>query len=103
MQQIHEAWSAGVELPALQSAATKILVFRREEEVFQRALSEVEAHALDCIREGQAFGTVCAGVAEMTGEAGAAVSAVGMLERWLAEGILRAFDLGPTLETESDA
>lgn len=90
VHRIRDAWSSGALLPELEAGPTEILVYRHDDAVFQRALSELEARTLALVRDGQDLGTVCAIVAEGTDDASAAGSVVAFLERWLADGLLAA-------------
>jgi hypothetical protein len=83
-----QAWEAEVRLPSLEPATTWILVHRRGEQVLHRTLSDLEAHALECVEEGRALGDVCARVAEVTGQVEAPVQVFKFLERWLADEVL---------------
>ncbi|MGH2901230.1 MAG: HvfC/BufC family peptide modification chaperone [Solirubrobacteraceae bacterium] len=90
VQRTREAWAAGTDLPTLSQSATTLLCHRHRERVHERALSPVEARALDLVRSGQDFATVCDGVAELTSDADAATAVLGFLERWIAEELLAA-------------
>jgi hypothetical protein len=94
VQRLRDAWSADLPLPTIGACATCVLVYRREDAALQRALPAAEARALRLIREQCDFAAICAGVAELVGDAEAAPQVLGMLERWLADGILAqpAFD-----------
>ncbi|MEX2206440.1 MAG: DNA-binding domain-containing protein [Myxococcota bacterium] len=96
VHRVRDAWSSGAPLPELESRPTRVLVHRHAEAVLQRTLSLTEAHALERVRGGQAFGTVCAGVLEQTGDEDAAGSVIALLERWLAEGLLAALEPSST-------
>lgn len=88
VQRIRDAASTGDPIPSLEPCASKLLIHRRDELVWKRELSDTEFHALERIRAGHDFGSVCASVAERIGEDGAASFAVACLELWLAEGLI---------------
>ena len=87
-QRVRDAWEANSPIPELEPAATPVLVHRRGEQVFHRAVSTVEADALALVRDGHDFGTVCARIAALMGEAEAPVRALALLEGWLADEVL---------------
>ena len=94
--ELREAWSAEQPLPALALRPTRVLVYRREERVFQRALPALEARALELVRAGADLEALCGTVADEIGDAGAVEHAVSLLDRWLAEHLLAALeDPGP--------
>jgi hypothetical protein len=76
--------------PALDPAQTHVRVWRREETVYARAISALEAKALRGLERGEAFGVLCERVAEEVGEGDAAREAVRFLESWLSAGLLCA-------------
>lgn len=94
VQRIRDAASAGDPIPSLDPVASKLLIHRRDELVFKRALSETEFHALERIQAGQDFGAVCAAVAERIGEDSTGGFALACLELWLAEGLIAGLVLG---------
>lgn len=91
--ELREAWAASRPLPALQPRATHVLVHRREERVYHRALSPLEARALELAGEGATLESLCGAVAAALGEDAAVEHAAALLERWLAEGLLAALEL----------
>jgi hypothetical protein len=90
VQRVREAWSAGRALPPIQPESTTLLVHRHGERVFQRVVASLEAGALEFVRDGQDFATLCASVADATSDSEGATLVLEMLERWIAEGLLAA-------------
>ncbi len=90
VQRLRDAWSADAPLPEIAPGATTVLVHRRDERVFQRALSRAEATALSCVGDGEDFAAVCGRLAELDPRADVAARALELLNRWLADGILSA-------------
>lgn len=88
VQRMREAWDVDRALPEIERAATTLLVHRHGEDVAYRPVSALEADALALLAEGRDFGAVCARVAAASGEAEGPPRALGLLERWLADGIL---------------
>jgi len=96
--QLRLAWreedAAGVS-PASQPAAVslapqraRLVVWRRDDRVSQRALADEEADALDAISGGLSFGALCERVAETLGDAAAPAAAAAWLARWVDDGLL---------------
>lgn len=73
---------------AFEATPTQLLIHRRAERTFFRALEPLEASALDAFAAGLDFGSVCVQIAEVVGEEAAPAALLGLLERWLAEGCL---------------
>jgi len=88
VQGVGDAASAGEPIPSLEPCASKLLIHRRDELVWKRALSDTEFCALERIEAGREFGSVCAAVAERIGEDAAAGFTLACLEVWLAEGLI---------------
>ncbi len=65
-----------------------ILVWRKNHEVYYRALDEVEQSAFEMIRRGSEFGAVCEAIAAETSESTAPATMSQMLSRWLRDGVL---------------
>src|SRR5262245_18853296 len=59
VQRVREAWDASGSLPELQPGTTALLVHRRQEQVYYRVASDLEAVALACVHAGHDFGSVC--------------------------------------------
>jgi len=87
--ELREAWAADRAAPALERRAMRVLVHRRAEEVRYRSLTALEARALELVRAGGDFASICGTLAEEIG-AGAAAQAVQLLERWLSDHLLSA-------------
>jgi len=83
----NETWDAP---PPLEPAQTYVRVWRRDECVHYRGISGLEAETLKAAQRGEAFGVLCERVAQEVGESTAAVHAVGLLEAWVAAGLLSA-------------
>lgn len=83
-----EAW-AGLRFALVPAhrLLTDRLVYRRDEQVFVRALEPDEARALALLRDGAEFGAICA-------ELGSAERALTLLERWLADALLASVSDG---------
>lgn len=88
VQRLIAALGSAEPSPALEPAQTSVLVYRRDDRVFHRALSTLEAAALAEVVAGADFAGVCARVEAETSDGQAAVVAVSLLERWLADGLL---------------
>jgi hypothetical protein len=88
VHEIRDAWSADLPLPTLRASATTVLVWRQEECVRSRALSALEADALDRVEAGADFASICASVVEATSESEGPSRVLAMLERWIADGLL---------------
>ena len=91
----YEAWAppegrTGT-LPVLRAAKTRVLVHRRRERVFQRALTPLEARAWEIVCEGRDLESLCSAIADEGGEDRAVEQAVEFLERWLADELLADF------------
>jgi hypothetical protein len=65
-----------------------ILVWRKNHNVYYRALDEVERSAFEMIRRGTEFSAVCEAIAAETGESTAPETMNRMLSRWLEDGVL---------------
>lgn len=76
--------------PALARAerAVSWLLWRRGLEIHWRSLEPDEAWALDACAKGQSFGELCEGLCQWIDESNAALSAAGMLKRWLIDGLI---------------
>jgi len=84
-----EAGEPAPELPAPQAAAHELLIWRQGLETRWRALASDEAALLGALAAGRSFEAICALAAEHTEDA-AATLVVGLLRRWLADGLLTA-------------
>jgi hypothetical protein len=66
-----------------------LLVWRPQLETRWRSVSDAtEAVLLPAAMNGDSFGALCERAAEQVGEANAAAAAVGVLQQWIAEGLL---------------
>jgi len=93
---LREAWSAERPLPTLAARPTRVLVYRRDERMFQRALPALEARALELARTGADLETLCGAIADEIGADDAVEHAVSLLDRWLSEHLLAALEVGGT-------
>ena len=90
VQRLRKAWSNEQPMPDLFPSPTKVLVHRNREQVFTRSLGELEDRALAWVREGCDFAAICGRAADELGEVGSPSEVLGLLERWIAEGLLAA-------------
>jgi hypothetical protein len=90
-----EAFDRGRPAPALPDEATTVLVWRKAERVFHRALDPLEAGALDLALRGEPFGAVCERVCGAVGEAATPARALALLERWLENGLFTSLEVAP--------
>jgi hypothetical protein len=87
-----QADGAEPELPAPEALAHTLLVWRRGLETQWRALSDAEAALLQAVAEGDDFGALCERAAGLVDDAEQAVPlVVGVLQQWLAEGLVSGF------------
>lgn len=86
VQRLRETADAD-ELPVLSPEATPVGVWRSDERVCFRGLPPDEADALEGLLAGEPFGAICARIERHAGD-GAARRALGLLDRWLADGVL---------------
>jgi len=80
-----ESWDTP---PALEPRDTHIRVWRWKETVYYRAIPALEAELLQALQRGEAFGTLCEGIARELREGAAAAQAARLLESWLSAGLL---------------
>jgi len=73
--------------PVLEPAQTHVLVWRREEAVYYRAVPALEAELLQTLQRGEDFGPLCERVAREAGAA-AAAHTTRFLEAWVSAGLL---------------
>lgn len=85
-----KAADAGAPLPAAEQSAHPIAwaVWRQGLQTYFRSLPVAEAWALDAVRAGHDFATVCEGVCEWIDPAHAAADAAGLLKQWIIDGML---------------
>ncbi|MGH7803141.1 MAG: HvfC/BufC family peptide modification chaperone, partial [Candidatus Binatia bacterium] len=67
--------------------ATRYRLWRREQQVFYRAIEETERVALAAAERGT-FGDVCAAIADRVGDESAPGEAFAILSRWIHDGIV---------------
>lgn len=79
-------------LPEPQAHAHQLLVWRPGLETRWRALAPLEATLLAALFAREPFAALCACAAQATGDDAAAAAVVGLLQGWLAEGLLAAVD-----------
>jgi len=92
VHRLRRAFDAGEPLEALAPDPTQICVWRREEQVFHRALAPLEAVCLADLGRGASFGDLCERVAGETGEAEAVSRLLAWLRRWLDDALLAALE-----------
>ncbi|MEW6268679.1 MAG: DNA-binding domain-containing protein [Thermodesulfobacteriota bacterium] len=68
----------------------RLRVWRQEWKVFHRRIDEIEAAALDWLREGATFADLCDWIADRDGDDRAAELALDLLRRWLDDELLAA-------------
>ena len=74
---------------ATPDSTTRMIVWRRQEEVLHRRLDDLEDDALAHVQLGVDFAELCEWTATRVGESEAPNRAAGWLEQWLADGLLR--------------
>jgi hypothetical protein len=88
----HTLWQAlerGEEPPAMQPAASEILVWRRGFSVYHRPAEREEAALLRRIQAGARFGEICERLADSRGDGDRAVrAAFALLSTWIEQGLL---------------
>jgi hypothetical protein len=93
---IGPAWKAlqaeeEADLPEPQRAPHLLVVWRPVLETrWRSAQSALEARLLQALPQGQTFAALCESAAQAVGDDAAAASVVGLLQQWLAEGLLAA-------------
>lgn len=75
---------------ALAPRPARLLVWRRDERVRWREISEREHAALEQLAHGATFGALCEALARDRGDGNAAAEAAAFLSVWLSDGCLRA-------------
>lgn len=90
--QIWKAVNAESERPAIELASQPIewLLWRRDLQIRYRELSAPEAVALDALRAGRDFGTLCDVLCEQSGEDEAPMQAAAFLGEWQQAGLITA-------------
>jgi hypothetical protein len=69
------------------------IIWRRDLQTFFRALPVAEAWAIDLLRQGKSFATLCEGLCEWIDEAEAPARAALYLRRWVQDGIIARIEL----------
>jgi hypothetical protein len=98
VQRLRRAFDADEPLPALVPEPTSICVWRKQERVFYRPLSPLEAACLRALARGESFGDLCERVAAEAGQGEAVPLLLGWLRRWLDDALFAARetrDTGP--------
>ena len=107
---LHFAWSPSVQLlelewnvpqlwkavteeserpePALSPEPVSYLIWRRELQIYFRALAPAEARVLAASRAGQSFGELCVLLCEHLDESEASLQAAGFLRGWVESGLI---------------
>ena len=88
---VHEIWrqaQAGEEQVEPQPADTCVRLWRQDLRVFHRPIDAAERAALDVLRHGASFATVCAHIINCTGETEGPERALNLLSDWLTDGLL---------------
>lgn len=75
------------------AAASALLVWRQNLRVYHRPLEELERDCLRLLLRGEPFADWCEHAAGLVGDEQAAEAVVGVLQRWLADGVLAGFEL----------
>ena len=88
LREAYENGDAALARTPLVADRTRVLVWRRRERVFFRALEPLEAEVLAWVRSGSSFGSLCAFLARDRSDETAAALAAGFLARWLDDGLL---------------
>ena len=78
------------ELPEPQASAHQLLIWRQGLETRWRALEPDEAALLGAVAAGHSFEAICSLAAEHAADEDPAAVVVGLLQRWLADGLLTA-------------
>jgi hypothetical protein len=64
------------------------LVWRQDLRIFFRSLSVDEAWAIDAVRAGENFASICEGLVEWIDAQNVALHAAGLLKRWMIDGMI---------------
>ena len=92
VHRLRHAFSSQQPMPEIEPRPTQVLVHRHREQVFVRSLGDLEERALAWVREGCDFAAICGRAADEHGDAGSPSEVLGLLEQWLADGLLAAAD-----------
>ncbi|HZF26494.1 MAG TPA: DNA-binding domain-containing protein [Steroidobacteraceae bacterium] len=66
------------------------LLWRRDLQLLFRSLDPVEAKAIDAVRAGETFGSLCSGISDLRGEEEAPQRAASLLHGWIEAGLISA-------------
>lgn len=81
-----------VELPEPEPAAHQLLIWRPRLDTRWRSLDSLEAALLEALFASERFESLCLIAVASQGEARAAAVVVGLLQGWIAEGLIASFD-----------
>lgn len=90
---VPQLWKAVTEAterpdPSLAPQALSWLIWRRELQIYFRALEPAEGQAIVASRAGQSFGELCVGLCEHLDESEASLQAAGFLRGWVQSGLI---------------
>jgi hypothetical protein len=86
--QLWKAVTEGSDRPEPAVAPARYVIWRRELQIYFRALSEDEASVVAAAREGHSFGELCVLLCEHLDESEASQHAAGFLRGWVESGLL---------------
>jgi hypothetical protein len=93
---VHEIWKAAEEETSspecFRQEKTTVRIWREGFTVYHTPMDTVEQTALDCIRAGEPFGTVCAALESLLSAEEVASSIGSLLLRWVEDGLLARSD-----------
>jgi len=72
------------------------LVWRQDLRIFFRPLSVDEAWAIDAVRQGATFASICEGLVEWIDAQNVALHSAGLLKRWISDGMIINITPGKT-------
>lgn len=87
---------AAADIPALEAAEhpQSWLIWRQDLKTWFRSLSVDEAWALDAMRAGENFASVCEGLCEWIDAQHVARHAAGLMKQWISDGLVSGTDFG---------
>jgi len=86
--QLWKAVTEGGDRPEVAVAPARYLIWRRELQIYFRALSDEEASVVAAARNGHSFGELCVLLCEHLDESEASQHAAGFLRGWVESGLL---------------